>query len=79
MLFFYLQMESSFGKDFAIVAKLALSGSLATSRPYKNRGGGGGVNQFIIFLFADGVQFWQGFRYCSEIGSHWLFGYLTAL
>ena len=39
--FFYLQMESSFGKDFAIVAKLALSGSLATSRPYKNRGGVG--------------------------------------
>ena len=35
-------MESSFGKDFAIVAKLALIGSLATSRPYKKRGGGGG-------------------------------------
>ena len=40
---FFKQMESSFGKNFAIIAKLALSGSLATSRPYKKgRGGGGG-------------------------------------
>ena len=35
-------MEFSFGKNFTIVAKLALSGSSATSRPYKKGGGGGG-------------------------------------
>ena len=35
-------MESSFGKDFSIVAKLARSGPSATSRPYKRGGGGGG-------------------------------------
>ena len=40
IIIFYLQMESSFGKDFAIVAKLALIGSSATSRPYKKGGEG---------------------------------------
>ena len=46
---FYLQMESSSGKDFAIVAKLDIGGSWASGDPsvvqllYKGgRGGGGG-------------------------------------
>ena len=39
---FFKQMESSFGRDFAIIAKLAPSDSSATSRPYKKGGGGGG-------------------------------------
>ena len=44
-------MESSFGKDFTIVAKLAMSGSSATSWPYKKRGGGGGGGGGASFSF----------------------------
>ena len=47
---FFKQMESSFGKNFAIIAKLALSGSLATSRPYKKGRRGGDRPHFSHIL-----------------------------
>ena len=45
--FFYLQMESSFGKDFSIVAKLALSGSSLSHGLIKR---GGGEGEPFIFI-----------------------------